>query len=389
MSTSIKPGEKNFASELSGLPRMQQFLEQLRHSRKFNQAYLLEGPDLSICLQLASALSQLVMCDAGCFSCELCEDTKKTVLSAGLSQANPDVHVFKPAGEAMYLVDQIREIIQLAQLKPAVHTKQIFILQAVEKLNASGANALLKLIEEPPASVIFMLTCSSHERVLSTIVSRCQLLNCAFESSEQLLESLAQKAGTTLDEARLAFELKQSFEAALAYEQDEGEKELRAAVLGVLSSLDRLDSAGIIAAAARLQEPIDELFSHRKAVFEQEQEAFEDFLTKANLKKRETQFKRDLASIEHELLAFVCRAIELVFRDALWKNFGRAVTINYDCVELVDGLLARYSERGLTYALERVAEADRDLSQTISKKLALELLLFDLKEAQTCPPSYR
>lgn len=73
------------------------------------------------------------------------------------------------------------------------------IIKCAHKLNASSANALLKVLEEPPENVLFVLTAPSEAAVLPTIRSRCAIHTLSPVSSEQCISYLTQKgAGTAL-----------------------------------------------------------------------------------------------------------------------------------------------------------------------------------------------
>ncbi|RNA64432.1 DNA polymerase III subunit delta' [Prosthecochloris sp. ZM_2] len=74
------------------------------------------------------------------------------------------------------LSEQISELQQKASFMPSGGGKKIFIISQAEKLNPSAANKLLKLLEEPPAHVLFILVSSRPENILPTIRSRCQVL---------------------------------------------------------------------------------------------------------------------------------------------------------------------------------------------------------------------
>ncbi len=75
------------------------------------------------------------------------------------------------------LTEQVITLQQKASFMPAGKGKKVFILSQPEKMLASAANKLLKLLEEPPAHVLFILVSSRPENVLPTIRSRCQALN--------------------------------------------------------------------------------------------------------------------------------------------------------------------------------------------------------------------
>ena len=71
-------------------------------------------------------------------------------------------------------VDNIRELIDKAQIAPSLAKKKVYIIDEVHMLSKSAFNALLKLLEEPPKHVVFILATTEEHKVLPTIVSRMQ-----------------------------------------------------------------------------------------------------------------------------------------------------------------------------------------------------------------------
>ena len=150
-----------------GQPKVREFLRASVVSERVTQAYLFVGPAGSNKTQAAYALAQALMCPKGprgprggsCGACDRCGRI--------LRRKHPDVRYFAPAGANGYLVEQVREI---------VADKKIYILDRVDQLGASAANAFLKTLEEPADDVVMILLGRTRESVLPTIVSRCQVV---------------------------------------------------------------------------------------------------------------------------------------------------------------------------------------------------------------------
>jgi DNA polymerase III delta prime subunit len=79
-------------------------------------------------------------------------------------------------------LEDMREVLRLASLKPLAAPKKIVVLWALEQASTQILNAILKTLEEPPASAIFML--HSTRPLLATVMSRCQVINVVGESQE-------------------------------------------------------------------------------------------------------------------------------------------------------------------------------------------------------------
>ncbi|HSH08864.1 MAG TPA: DNA polymerase III subunit gamma/tau [Oceanipulchritudo sp.] len=91
-------------------------------------------------------------------------------------------------------VDQIRDLREECQYAPAQCTFKIYIIDEVHMLSASAFNALLKTLEEPPPHVKFIFATTEAQKVLATIISRCQRFEFRPISEEVLVERLTQIA---------------------------------------------------------------------------------------------------------------------------------------------------------------------------------------------------
>ena len=71
-------------------------------------------------------------------------------------------------------IDEIRELRDRVNLAPAAGRMKVYIIDEVHMLTTEAFNALLKMLEEPPEHVIFVLATTEKHKVLPTIISRCQ-----------------------------------------------------------------------------------------------------------------------------------------------------------------------------------------------------------------------
>ncbi len=90
-------------------------------------------------------------------------------------------------------IDQMRELKKAAYLRPMVGRKRVFIIDNAEKMNPKAANSLLKILEEPPSFTYIILVTSNPFIILSTIKSRCQVLNFSSVSQEDIQACLMQR----------------------------------------------------------------------------------------------------------------------------------------------------------------------------------------------------
>jgi DNA polymerase-3 subunit delta' len=117
------------------------------------------------------ALAQALLCQEspgkGCTLCSTCRRV------AG--NKHPDYFLISPQGSS-FKVEQVRELLREASLRPFEAPRRVMVLDKVELMSPEAANALLKVLEEPPATLVFVLISTQRAKLLPTIVSRCQAL---------------------------------------------------------------------------------------------------------------------------------------------------------------------------------------------------------------------
>jgi DNA polymerase III subunit gamma/tau len=158
-------------------------------------------------------------------------------------------------------VDNVREIIENSQYRPARSRFKIYIIDEVHMLSKSAFNALLKTLEEPPSHVKFILATTEPEKVLPTILSRCQRYDFRNIPSREIaahLKEICKQEKIEADEESLALVAKAgagSMRDALSLLDrllSIGEKKLTAATIEQMLGLPRaqlvFDLAGKIGA---------------------------------------------------------------------------------------------------------------------------------------------
>jgi DNA polymerase III subunit delta' len=118
-------------------------------------------------------------CDA-CASCRLLR-----------SDSHPDVHAVRLEEDAQQIkIDQVRELIDSLTLKSYRGGYKVGVIEGAEALNANGANAFLKTLEEPAARTMLILIARPNHRLPATIASRCLRLTLRPPSTEAAMEWL-------------------------------------------------------------------------------------------------------------------------------------------------------------------------------------------------------
>ncbi len=183
-----------------GQERVKGLFERALREGTLSHAYLLAGPEglgkTAFARELGVAL--VTACE-GCGACADCERARRG--------AHPDLHVLEREGE-LIRIEQIEPVIADLSLKPFAAARRVWVIPEAEALNAPAASKLLKSIEEPPSYVFFLLVTDRPERVMPTIVSRCQVVEFRPLGDEQVArhvrEAHALDEGAAAALARLA-----------------------------------------------------------------------------------------------------------------------------------------------------------------------------------------
>ena len=161
---------KSFA-ELVGQEAIATTLTNAIGTSKIAPAYLFTGPRGTGKTSSARILAKSLNCLKGdkptaepCGVCEVCQGITK-----GYALDIIEIDAASNTG-----VDNIRELIEKAQFAPVQCRYKVYVIDECHMLSTQAFNALLKTLEEPPRHVVFILATTDPQRVLPTIISRCQ-----------------------------------------------------------------------------------------------------------------------------------------------------------------------------------------------------------------------
>jgi DNA polymerase III subunit gamma/tau len=250
-------------------------------------------------------------------------------------------------------VDNVRQIIEASSLLPILGTKKIYLIDEAHMLSKAAFNALLKVLEEPPETVLFMLATTDPQKVIDTVRSRCfQLFFTAVE-----FETLVQHLVKICTEEAISFE-----RAALELIVTESGGSVRDAI----NILETVRFSEPTVSTAAVQKTLGRLAEHEMhaiaatVLYETPQQLL-PLLETINI----STFSAE--KIYESLLS--------LFRKLLWAKYGVATYLkNPEYAELI----SRTSVQRLTTILQQLCDQELSFYRTTKKHLFLELVLLKL-----------
>ncbi len=164
-----------------------------QHAERLGHAWLLHGQPNIGKGQFAAAFARWKLCEspllsptAACGRCRSC-----TLEAAG---SHPDLRVIGLLDDAKsLLIDQVRELGEFMAVTSHYGRAKVAVLNPADAMTRGAANALLKLLEEPPPHALFLLVAQRMEGLPATIRSRCQHLRMDRVPTEHALAWLAER----------------------------------------------------------------------------------------------------------------------------------------------------------------------------------------------------
>ena len=307
-------------------------------NQRVRHAYLITGPRgvgrRTLALWLAAALNCTQPTETGypCGECRSCKRIREML--------HPDLAIVEAEREGGTLrVEQMRDLQHGLALSPYEAKYRVAILKRFEEANENAADALLKVLEEPPEKVVLVLTASGVDQLLPTITSRCEVLHLRPVGVPELAAALAKMLEIPAEQAEQLAKIsggRPGYAVRLANQTEEAENRQR-----------------------WMNDQLDLLVSDRLQRFNYSEKL-------AKTKDRELAIERLMIWISF-------------WRDVLLRSSGAKVAIsNVDFQEQIERLSAKYDMHQVYRFISELEYTVMLLKRNANLKLALDVLLLDL-----------
>ena len=352
-------------------------------------AWLITGPPGSGRSIAALCFAAALQCTSdgvpGCGQCRACTTT--------MAGTHADVRRIVPEGLSIG-VDEMRSIVQIASRRPGTGRWQIVLIEDADRLTEGAANALLKVVEEPPPSTVFLLCAPSvdPEDIAITLRSRCRHVALVTPPVEAIARVLVETDGLDPAVARWAASVSGGhIGRARRLATDEEARRRRQLALGLAR-----DAATPSRAYAAAEELVATAEAEAKALTEDRNEAETEELrtalgaggtgkgTAATLrgatgaikdlerrqKSRQTRASRD--ALDRALID-----LATYFRDALLvaSNAGDIQPNHPDMADRVEAMAEHASPEKLLRCIEAVLECREALAVNVKPKFAVDAMV--------------
>ncbi len=137
---------------------------------------------------VARRFAAMLLCPDGGVHEDECRSCRRV-----LSGAHPDIILVAPEGRQSLGVDQARATIHQASMSPVEAARKVFLIEDAGSMTDQAANALLKTLEEPTVSTVFILVVEFEDQLPSTVASRCRTVHFGRVADHVLTAALTER----------------------------------------------------------------------------------------------------------------------------------------------------------------------------------------------------
>jgi|GEM_PF-469918 len=350
------------------------FITKVLKSKRLAHAYIFLGQDQQKKYWTALSLAKSLLCrntdNDYCDVCSSCRQIDKGI--------HTDVFVLRPIGASRTIkIDMVRGLQSFLYLKSSDGGKKIGIVMDADRMRADAANAMLKTIEEPPDNSLLILISDDIEKILPTIVSRCQQIYFPVSPREIVLDFLVNECDVDKNKAEVIAGISQgSFTNAMRYIDDDKRLWRDDVIDTVFDFLD--DRGDFMAIAQAFDSKISELA--KKAVNDDPRYASSD-PSSAGEELDDMEKKSVEKSLLNEEICDFFRFVESCCRDIIvYKETGNENNlINPDKSEKIKQMVRKFDFETINDILFSIQKAYEGFKGNTNLQFVLEILFENIQ----------
>ena len=323
--------------DIIGQEQIKEHLQNALETKKISHAYIINGEKYSGKEFIARIFAMALQCEEeGVNPCQKCHSCKQA-----LSDNQPDIIRVTHEKPNTISVDDIRaQVNNDVAIKPYSSPYKTYIINEAEKMTVQAQNAILKTLEEPPEYVVILLLTTNVNSLLSTILSRCVVLNM-----KPVADNLVRK-----------------------YLMEEMQMPDYKAEVCVAFARGNIGKARMLASSEDFENVKTEAVSLLKYIQDMELNEIVAAIKKINDYKLEVSDYLDIMEIWYrDVLLFKATndVNHLVFRDE---------------IQALRKIAGRSSYEGIETVIEALEKAKNRLNANVNFELTMELLMLTIKE---------
>lgn len=339
--------------DLVGQEPIKKALTNALETGRISHAYLFAGPRGTGKTSTARILAKALNCEKGptAHPCNQCTNCRE--ITEGTSSDVVEIDAASNRG-----IDEIRKLREQVYFAPVSSRYKVYIIDEVHMITTDAFNALLKTLEEPPEHVVFILATTEPQKILNTILSRCQRFDFHRATVDEIAAHLAKVAkGSRIEATPEALRL-------MAIQADGGLRD----------ALSLLDQCSVMASPVT-EETVRQvlgLVGREKLRQLITQIGHRDLSGALDSLNQLLEQGKEMEQILAELMEYF-RALLLFQADRDYQEIY--LTDTREALEQAAGLFTRDQ---IVAHVERIHEAVKESRYSLRKKIVGELCLFDL-----------
>jgi len=355
--------------------------ENIELSQKMTHSWLFTGPPGSGRSTVTKVFAAALLCsNSGCGECVDC--------ITAMDGSHLDIDILKSETSSIK-VDEIRGLISRTSTSPSISSWRVVIIQDAQRLTEAAANALLKVIEEPSARTIWLMTASTSLDLLATLRSRCRQIQLKTPNKESIIELLVKRDKIDSEVAEFAARVSQGNIGRAKYLSENSiSRSRRNEVIDLFMTVNDASSA-FSAASKMIDIAQEEAEDATRITNEIELNNLQDALqgpgkslisggSKAVKELEKDHKAKTKREIEDSLDRFLLDLIS-IYRDSLLIQLSKGDdVINAEYFARYPENFVRFKPESIIVKMENVLSAREKLAQNANNLLAMENLMYTL-----------